>query len=134
MTEKPITATDVLRETVRARNRSPHAFALVARELDGVSTGLLEDFAAGKADPNVEVLKGLTKLFYPTAEFDEATNLLRSTAPEPKPLGIRPAPYDIEKHPAHAPPPIGPWTKASGITGLPPSPHAGPPTRPGWAR
>jgi len=103
MNEKPITATDVLRETVRARNRSPHALSLVARELDGVSTGVLEDFAAGKADPGVAVLKGLAKLFFPTAEFDETTNLMRSLAPEARPLGVRPPAYDIDRHPTYGP-------------------------------
>ncbi len=135
MTEPTVTGIDVLRQTVKARNRSPHALSLIAREVDGVSASALEDFAAGKADLSVEILKALTKVLYPGAEFDPDHNLLQTPSLPARPMGIKPPPYDPAKHPSYHPPPAGPHTRGtSGITGLPPSPQAGPPTRPGWAR
>jgi len=61
---------------VKARNRSPHALSLIAREID-VGASMLEDFAAGRGNLSVEVLKALTKVLY-DAEFDPESGMLRS--------------------------------------------------------
>jgi hypothetical protein len=94
MTDKPVTGVDVLRQTVNARNKSPHALSLIAREVGSVSASTLEDFAAGKADLDVATLKALTPVLHPNAEYDAELNLLRSAnKAEPIPLGITPPPY-----------------------------------------
>ena len=59
MDEPTITGTDVLRQTVKARNKSPHAISVIAREIDGIGAGTLEDFAAGNADLPVEALQAV---------------------------------------------------------------------------
>jgi hypothetical protein len=131
MTEPAVTGTMVLRQTVRARNKSPHALSLIAREV-GISASMLEDFAAGKIDLNVDALKALTKELYGNAEFDSELDLLRSIAPPATPMGVTPTPYDIDKHSRYHPPPIGPWTRAGGIKSVSPSLQARPLRRPGW--
>jgi len=93
MADQPVTGVDVLRLTVKARNRSPHAITLIAREI-GVAASTLENFVAGKVDLPVEKLKLLTKELHPGAEYDETLNLLRSAnrAP-PIPFGKPPPPF-----------------------------------------
>ncbi|MFH0300990.1 hypothetical protein AAFX91_27950 [Bradyrhizobium sp. 31Argb] len=98
------TGVDVLRRTVHARNRSPHALALIAREVEGVSTSMLEDFAAGKIDLGIAALQALTKELYPHAEFDVESGMLRSTnRSEPRSLGVRPEPFDPRTLPYYSP-------------------------------
>jgi hypothetical protein len=132
MSEPAITGVDVLRKTVHARNRSPHALSLIAREVDGIGAATLEDFAAGKADLGVETLKALTKVLYPHSEYDEAANLLRSANKQQATSYVPPDKFD----PASAPycfrvtsgPQLGPQPV------VPPArekPKAT--TRPGWA-
>jgi hypothetical protein len=58
-TEQIKTGIDLLRATVRVRNRSPHALALIAREVEGVSAGMLEEFSAGRAELSVAALQAL---------------------------------------------------------------------------
>ncbi len=134
MAEPTVTGVDVLRATVKARNRSPHAMSLIAREIDGVSASTLEDFAAGKADLSVATLKALTKLFYPNAEYDEELNLLRSLAKEAKPIGIKPPAYNPERHSPHHPPAAPRTRGAATIASVKPAPPAKPTGRPGWAK
>ena len=74
-------AIDVVRTTVKARNKSPHAISLIAREIDGIGAGMLEAFAENKLDLGPDALKSLTKIVYQNAEFDPELNLLRSIAP-----------------------------------------------------
>lgn len=129
-----VTGIDVLRQTVKARNRSPHALSLIAREVDGASASALEDFAAGKIDLGVEILKSLTKILYPNAEFDPAANLLRPLSAPTRPMGITPPPYDPAKHSPHHPPPVGPHTRAtSGIATVTPAAPTKRVGTPGWA-
>lgn len=99
-----------------------------------VAASTLEDFTAGKTDLNLEVLKALTKLFHPNAEYDAQLDLLRSLTPPPRSMGITPPAYDPEKHSPYHPPPVGPWIRGGGIKSVSPSPPAAPLTRPGWAR
>src|SRR4051812_44667058 len=90
---EPVTGVTVLRQTVRARNRSPNALTLIAREV-GVSASTLEDFAANRADLDVATLKALTPILHPHAEYDEESGLLRSSNRNPPMLaGIPPAPF-----------------------------------------
>jgi len=130
MTEA-VTGTDVLRATVKARSKSPHALALIAREIDGVGAGMLEDFAAGKVDLNIDALKALTKILYQNTEFDPDQNLLRSIAPPATLIGITPPPFD----PARGSPYHPPFNlrATSGIKSTSPTPPARPLKRPGWA-
>lgn len=94
MTEPAVTGTMVLRQTVKARNKSPHALSLIAREL-GISASTLEDFAAGTVDLDVETLKALTPVLHPFSEYDAELDLLRSAnRAEPTPGGIPPSPYE----------------------------------------
>lgn len=131
--EPVVTGTDVLRQTVKARGKTPHALALITREIDGVGVGMLEDFASGKITLGADKLQALTKYFFHHhTEFDPELNLLRSIAPEPKLFAaFQPEPYDPSKPPrfqAQLPKP-GAMT---GFRGL--RPPVKPLQRPGWAR
>ncbi|BAL07777.1 MULTISPECIES: helix-turn-helix domain-containing protein [Bradyrhizobium] len=123
-----ITGTDVLRKTLKARNKSPNAMAVIASEIDGVGVSTLEDFSNGKAKLGVETLQALAKILF-DAEFDPTLNVLRSAnKAQPITMGNAPPPFDPERHPSYHPAPAGPWTKG-GLTGLP---HSPPKRRPGW--
>jgi len=127
MDEPTITGTDVLRWTVKARNKSPHALSLIVREIEGVGPGALEDFAVGKVDLGVEALQALTKILHPHAEFDVETGMLRSANKAPvisMPANYPPSIGDPTLLPTYQPP-----RPYSGFN-LPPSPK--PKKRPGW--
>jgi hypothetical protein len=64
---------------------------------------MLEDFAAGKINLSVEALQALTKLFHSSAVCDEESGLLRSLAPEAKPMGIALERPTIRRRPGHGP-------------------------------
>jgi hypothetical protein len=131
MTEPTVTGTDVLRRTVHARNKSPHAISLIAREVDGIGAGVLEDFAAGQADLGVEALKALTKVLYPNAEYDAEANLLRS-ANKQEAKGFSPPPkFDPTSSPYYFPVPAGPRPGPQPVNPEPVRPKAT--SRPGWA-
>jgi hypothetical protein len=49
----------------------------IARELDNVSTGMLEAFAAGADNLGPDKLQALTKILYPHAELDLDSGMLR---------------------------------------------------------
>ena len=55
----------VLRQTVKARNKSPHALSLIAREVGTISAYALEVFAAVTVDLDVETLKFLAPFMHP---------------------------------------------------------------------
>jgi len=94
---------------VKARNRSPHALSLIAREID-VGASMLEDFAAGRGNLSVEVLKALTKVLY-DAEFDPESGMLRSAnKAEPAMLCVA---HPKQRHPKLSP----------GYRPMPPGPH-----------
>jgi hypothetical protein len=141
MTEEITTGVDVLRKTVHARNKSPHALRLIADEVPGVGAGTLEDFSRGKADLGIEALQALTKVLYPHAEYDVESGMLRSAnKAEPQAMpdtATYPPPYSPKtpeqkvfwramremeaiKQPCAAPQPMKPE---------PPQPKRG---RPGW--
>jgi hypothetical protein len=113
-----ITGTDVLRKCVKARNSKPRALKAIAREVEGLGTGTLEDFGNGKAELSVEKLQALTKVLFPHAEFDVATGLLTSSNKTPPRGYIAPPRFDPKsspyyfKHdpnaPARAPQPVVP--------------------------
>jgi hypothetical protein len=127
------TGTDVLRQTVKARNRSPHALSLIASEIAGVGVSTLEDFAAGKIDLKVETLQALTRILYPHAEFDAERDLLCSAnKQEAKPMCTAyPARFDPKSSPHYMPfNPDQPRTAPQPVKAEPPKPKA---SRPGWA-
>ena len=131
MSEPTVTGTDVLRRTVHARNKSPHAICLIAREIDGVATHTLEDFAAGQADLGVEALKALTKVLYPNAEYDAGANLLRSANKQEATGFILPPRFDPKSSPYYFPVQAGPQIGPQPVIPVPAKPAAT--TRPGWA-
>lgn len=91
--EPVVTGTEILRQTLAARGRTPHMLSLIANEIGSVGVNTLENFAAGKVDLAVSIKHALAKHFYQNAEFDPELDLLRSTAPPATLMGIRPAPY-----------------------------------------
>jgi hypothetical protein len=105
MEEPVVTGVDILRRMVKSWNRNPGGLAAIAREVDGVGLGGLEDFGDGKADLKVEVLKQLTTVLYPHSEYDPELNLLRSAnKQEPKPLcAAYPDRFDPKSAPYYAP-------------------------------
>lgn len=85
--------TDVLRATLRARDRAAGALTRIAREC-GMSVSTLEAFAAGKTDLDVATLKRLTTELHSNAEFDEESGMLRLTnRAAPIAIGKGPPPY-----------------------------------------
>jgi hypothetical protein len=86
--DEPVTGVTALRQTVAARNKSPHALTAIAREIDGVGVAALEAFGTGRANLSIGNLQKLTKVLYGGhAEFDPDSGMLRSAyRAEPKPL------------------------------------------------
>jgi len=136
-----VTGIDVLRKTVHARNRSPHALGLLAREIN-IGASVLEAFAKGEANLDVATLQALTKvLFHQHAEYDPESGLLHSSNKEPRqPIcgpGF-PVRYDPEKAACY-PPPFkrgareGVQPARQGPQPLTAEPPPPPKTRPGWA-
>jgi hypothetical protein len=125
MTATEVTATSVLRASVKARDRSPQVFARLARDL-GVSNDQLASFAAGGPLP-VETLKALAVLIF-EAEFVPETDRLRPRpAPEPRSY-VKPELADLEAERPGMPEPWGPH-HVGGVVGLAALPS---PKRPGW--
>jgi hypothetical protein len=84
MFEPVVTGTDILRQTVAHRSKSPHALTAIAREIDGLGTAALEAFAHGKANLAADKLQALTKVLYGGhAELCPDTNMLRSANKTP---------------------------------------------------
>lgn len=77
-----VTGMDILRKTVAARSKTPHATTTIASEI-GVATGTLEPFGAGKVDFQFNVLQKLTKALYPQSELDLESGMLRSANQTP---------------------------------------------------
>jgi hypothetical protein len=75
------TGTDVLRATVKARNKTPHALSLLADEIKGVGVGALEAFFVGKIDLSVEAKKQLAEVLYQNAEFNAEADRLQPGPP-----------------------------------------------------
>jgi hypothetical protein len=133
MTEPIKNGIDVLRATLRSRNRSPHALSMIAGDVPNVGTTMLESFAAGKADLSVEALQALAKSLYPHGEYDPETRMLRpANKEEPRPLcRTYPQPFDPKSSPYYTP--IAPGVHLPG-----PQPvkkeklQAKPKGRPGW--
>jgi hypothetical protein len=71
-----------------------HALSPIAREVEGVSAGMLEDIAAGTADLNVATLQALARVLYPHAEFDPDSGMLRSVN-RAEPMLLCTAPPDV---------------------------------------
>ena len=86
MSEPTVTGVDVLRRTIAARNKSPHALTAIAREIDGVAVAMLEAFGVGNADLGIENLQALTKVLYPHSELDPASGMLRPVNRTVRPL------------------------------------------------
>jgi hypothetical protein len=125
-------STDVLRKAVHARIRTPHALTLLAREIEGIGTHTLENFAAGKVDLQVETMQALAKLIFPMAEFDAERNLLRPANKQEAKGYVLPPRFDattsLYYFPVTTEPQIGPQP----VNPEPARPKAT--TRPGWAR
>ena len=103
MDEPAITGTDVLRKCVKARNSKPHVLTAIAREVDGLGTGTLEDFGNGKAELSVEKLQALTKVLFPHSELDPASGMLRSANKAPPRGYITPPRFDPKSSPYYFP-------------------------------
>jgi hypothetical protein len=83
------TRTDVIRETLRNRNRKLN-LGIYARSV-GVGIDLLEAFIDGRRTLPAAVLHTLAKGLWPHAEFDPQLDVLRSALKAPaKPLGVPP--------------------------------------------
>jgi hypothetical protein len=126
--EPVVTGIDILRKTVKARNKSPHSLTLLAREIEGVGAGQLEAFAEGKADLSVEALQKVAKLLYQSAEYDVASGMLISVKAPTRSLC---AAYP----PTYQPPPDAYDLVAVAKRPLLTLPPASPPkklSRPGW--
>ena len=94
------TGVDVLRATLKVRNRTPNA---VNRLMDGGSTAndahvgkvpgvnpaTLSAFLAGADNLSVGQLKALTKVLFPHSEYNEETGLLQSIRPSAGPTMFR---------------------------------------------
>ena len=124
MVDKITTGVDVLRQTVKARNKTPAALIRIAREIDGVDHTTLEAFSMGKTDLGAEALRSLAKVLY-DAEFDQDTGMLISsnkTPPIPM-CSAFPPPPDPKTLPTFK---AGPPPPQTGY-GAPPKPqkHAG---------
>jgi hypothetical protein len=110
--EPVVTGTDILRSTVKARNKRPAALINIAAEVPGVAPHTLEAFAVGKADLSTEALCALTKALYPHSEFDIESGMLRSANKEPArgfihpPVYSAPADHYVPRFPAGPEPPI----------------------------
>lgn len=130
MTEPAITGIDVLRKTLHARNRSPHALSLIASEIDGAGVATLEAFAAGKVDLSVEQLKALTRVLYPHSEYDEAANLLQSANKQPATSFVTPERFDPKSSPYYFP---HDPTRSHAPRPVKPEPAKPKSSRPGWA-
>ena len=121
---------DVLRKTLHARNRSPHALALIASNVDGVGVSDLENVIAGKIELPVPALQQLAKELYPHSEYDPESGLMRSAnRAEPTPLCTAyPEPFDPKSAPYYFP-----VTAGSHIDRAPQLPKSKPrPKRQGW--
>jgi hypothetical protein len=127
------TGIDVLRRTLHARNRSPHALSLIAGEIPGAGVGTLEDFAAGKADLSVEALQALARILY-DAEYDPESGMLRSankTPPQTMPNTATYLPKFAKSAPYH-PPSFDPNQPRAAPQPLKPEPLKPRTPRPGW--
>ena len=91
-----ITATVPAPRRFHRPHRSLEYCTRIASEIDGVGTGMLEDFCAGKADLGVEALQAFTKVLYPHAEYDPEQDVLRSTNRQ-----------IVQAYAANYPPPMG---------------------------
>jgi len=81
---------DIIRAMVRNRIRTPQALSLLREELR-VSNDTISAFAAG-GDMTAEQIGRVLAHFGWNARYDPERDLLVSTAPPAKPLGIAPAP------------------------------------------
>ena len=58
---EPVDGVSVLRQALRARNKTPNMLSLIASEIDGVGVSTLEDFSNNKANLGIETLQILTQ-------------------------------------------------------------------------
>ena len=74
---EPVDGVSVLRQALRARNKTPNMLSLIASEIDGVGVSTLEDFSNNKANLGIETLQALAKILL-DAECDPESGMLRS--------------------------------------------------------
>jgi hypothetical protein len=87
-----VTGTDVLRNTLVARNKKINLGGL-ARDL-GLPSSVLDDFIAGRCDLAPQVKQALTARLFDHAEFDPTLDRLRpANRAAPKALGVAPPPF-----------------------------------------
>ncbi|UGX96771.1 hypothetical protein G6321_00017155 [Bradyrhizobium barranii subsp. barranii] len=105
-----ISGTDVLRRTLRAWSNKPAVLHAIARDVDGVGVGMLEDFASGRIDLSTEVLQRLVKVMHGGhAVFDPESGMLKSAyADRPTRSYTAPDPYRPPADFVIARPTIGP--------------------------
>jgi hypothetical protein len=93
--EPNISGVDIIRARLAAWSAKPAVLQAVARDVEGVGIGSLQDFIAAKREFSAEILVALTKVVYAGhAVFDPVSMMLKS-AYEDQPVRsfVRPDPY-----------------------------------------